>query len=98
SSNGNFTQFGGFDARSGNEPGRVGSRRLLPRVFFSDQTPKPHSPPNAGTSPLYKNPFVIAGNSYFNPPNGHLGDGNYFFYNVASVTPALPRGDLQLYY
>src|SRR6478609_9561084 len=98
SSNGNFTQFGGFDARSGNEPGRVGSRRLLPRLFFSDQTPKPHSAPNAATSPLYKNPFVIAGNSYFNPPNGHLGDGNYFFYNFASVTPALPPGDRQVYY
>jgi iron complex outermembrane recepter protein len=98
SSNGNFIQFGGFDARSGNEPGRVGSRRLLPNLFFSAQTPKPHSAPNAATSPFYKNPFTIAGNSYFNPPNGHLGDGNYFFYNFASVTPALPPGDRQVYY
>ena len=98
SSNGNFTQFGGFDARSGNEPGRVGSRRLLPRLFFSDNGPKPHSAPNAATSPFYKNPFVIAGNSYFNPPNGHLGDGNYFFFNFASFTPALPPGDRQVYY
>src|SRR5689334_11963534 len=31
SSNGNFTQFGGFDARSGNEPGRVQGLRLLPK-------------------------------------------------------------------
>ena len=36
SSNGNFTQFGGFDSRSGNEPGRVGGFRLLPSLFFSD--------------------------------------------------------------
>src|SRR6187551_1829960 len=98
SSNGNFTQFGGFDARSGNFPGRVASRRLVPRLFFSDQTPKPHSAPNAATSPFYKNPFAIAGNQYFNPANGHLGDGNYFFYNFASVTPALPPGDRQVYY
>src|SRR5881296_3802520 len=34
SSNGNFLDFGGFDARSGNEPGRVGSRRLIPSLFF----------------------------------------------------------------
>src|SRR6476661_7528065 len=98
SSNGNFTQFGGFDARSGNFPGRIASRRLVPRLFFSDQTPKPHSAPNAATSPFYKNPFAIAGNQYFNPANGHLGDGNYFFYNFASVTPALPPGDRQVYY
>src|SRR3954462_14571792 len=98
SSNGNFTQFGGFDQRSGNLPGRVASRRLVPRLFFSDQTPPPHSAPNAAHSPFYKNPFVIAGNQYFNPANGHLGDGNYFFYNFASVTPALPPGDRQVYY
>src|SRR4249920_2957652 len=99
SSNGNFTQFGGFDSRSGNEPGRVGGFRLLPSLFFSNfPGPKPHSAPNAATSPFYKNPFVIAGNSYFNPPNGHLGDGNYFFYNFATVTPALPPGDRQVYY
>ena len=98
SSNGNFTQFGGFDARSGNEPGRVGSRRLVPNLFFSANGPKPHSAPNAATSPFYKNPFAIAGNSYFNPPNGHLGDGNYFFFNFAAFTPALPPGDRQVYY
>src|ERR1700748_2153720 len=54
SSNGFFIPFGGFDARSGNEPGGVQGFRLLPRLFFSDQTPKPHSAPNAATSPLYK--------------------------------------------
>src|SRR5438132_9551185 len=34
SSNGFFVPFGGFDARSGNFPGRVGSRRLLPTMFY----------------------------------------------------------------
>src|SRR5205807_6434071 len=55
SSNGNFTRFGGFDARSGNFPGRVGSFRLLPSLFFGPgglpqpgvNTPLPHSAPNA---------------------------------------------------
>src|SRR5881227_3287751 len=34
SSNGNFVPFGGFDIRSGSFPGRVGSFRLLPGMFF----------------------------------------------------------------
>ena len=56
SSNGNFVPFGGFDVRSGNEPGRVQGTRLIPRLFFSDRTPTPHSAPNASTSPFYTNP------------------------------------------
>jgi len=35
SSNGDFNAFGGFDARSGNFPGRLGSSRLIPSLFFS---------------------------------------------------------------
>src|ERR1700726_1443127 len=50
SSNGNLTRFGGIDARSSNEPGRVGSFRLIPRLFFSANSPPPHSAPNAATS------------------------------------------------
>src|SRR5262245_31000864 len=56
SSNGNFNRFGGFDTRSGNFPGRVGSRRLIPRLFFSANTPPPHSAPNLATSPFYISP------------------------------------------
>ena len=37
SSNGNFVRFGGFDVRSGNEPGRVQGTRLIPSLFFSDR-------------------------------------------------------------
>src|SRR5213593_1280497 len=53
SSNGNFIPFGGFDERSPSFPGRVGGFRLLPKLFFSSQTPPPHSAANVGTSPLY---------------------------------------------
>src|SRR5438094_6547873 len=68
SSNGFFIPFGGFDARSGNFPGRVQSRRLLPSLFFGPaglpefgvNTPLPHSAPNAAHSPFYKNPYAIA--------------------------------------
>src|SRR5947209_10956258 len=68
SSNGNFIRFGGPDVRSGNFPGRVGSFRLLPSLFFSTNTPAPHSAPNVGTSPFYIRPT----DSAFNNGNGFL--------------------------
>jgi outer membrane receptor protein involved in Fe transport len=124
SSNAWFTPFGGFDGRSGNFPGRVTSRRLLPTMFFAPvggpqigiNTPKPHSAPNGATSPFYKNPFAIAPNAYPGPPGiinsgvngvnapqvlpgyGYKGGGDYFFFNFAAFTPALPPGDRQVYY
>src|SRR2546428_2132706 len=53
SSNAFQIPFGGFDNRSGNFPGRVTSRRLLPSMFFAPaglpqlrvNTPPPHSAP-----------------------------------------------------
>src|ERR1700747_3213384 len=45
SSNGDFNRFGGVDARSGNFPGHLGTSsgpRLIPRLFFSANTPPPH--------------------------------------------------------
>jgi iron complex outermembrane recepter protein len=113
SSNGFFIPFGGVDNRSGNFPGRVGSRRLIPTLFFSANTPPPHSAPNAATSPFYANPFVVNPNAYpgapgiNNPVTGvivpqtgtkYRGGGDYFFYNFAAVTPALPPADRQVYY
>src|ERR1044071_2114021 len=119
SSNGFFIPFGGFDARSGNEPGRVQGRRLLPRMFFAPpgptqfgvNAPFPHSAPNRATSPFYKSPYAVNPNAYPGAPGIHnpiqqldqfgtdyKGGGNYFFYNFASVTPALPPGDRQVYY
>jgi iron complex outermembrane receptor protein len=93
SSNANFVPFGGFDVRSGNEPGRVQSRRLIPSLFFSANSPPPHSAPNARTSPFYTSPFAVPGII-----NGKPGDGNYLFFNFAAFTPALPPADRQVVY
>src|SRR2546421_1613369 len=93
SSNGNFVPFGGFDVRSGNEPGRVHGERLIPSLFFSATAPTPHSAPNVATSPFYTNPFAVPGII-----NGTPGDGNYLFFNFAAFTPALPPADRQTFY
>src|SRR5882724_3121402 len=71
SSNGFFIPFGGVDNRSGNFPGRVGSRRLIPTLFFSENTPAPHSAPNAATSPFYANPFAVNQNAFPGAPGIH---------------------------
>src|SRR5437762_2377661 len=103
SSNGNFIPWGGLDNRSGNFPGHYGGfvgRRLVPSLFFSANTPPPHSAPNVATSPFY----VSATSSKLNHGNGFFNgtlqglDGNYAAYNFASVTPNLPPGDRQVYY
>jgi iron complex outermembrane receptor protein len=93
SSNGNFVRFGGFDVRSGNEPGRVHSERLIPSLFFSANAPTPHSAPNVATSPFYTPPGAVPGII-----NGTPGDGNYLFFNFAAFTPALPPADRQTFY
>ncbi len=80
--------LGGFDERSGNFPGRVQSFRLIPKLFFSANSPPPHSSANAATSPYYVNPFAVA----------KYPDGNYFFYNYSAQTPAIPAADRQSYY
>ncbi|MGC1323897.1 MAG: TonB-dependent receptor [Candidatus Udaeobacter sp.] len=111
SSNAFQIPWGGFDARSGNEPGRVQNSRLIPRLFFSDKTPPPHSAPNAATSPFYANPFAVNPNANPGAPGIHnpratldqigtkyRGGGDYFFYNFAAVTPALAPEDRQVYY
>ncbi|MGB9475236.1 MAG: TonB-dependent receptor plug domain-containing protein, partial [Candidatus Udaeobacter sp.] len=74
-------------------------------------TPLPRSAPNAGTSPSYVDPFVISSNAYPGAPGIHnsrvtlnqtgtkyRGGGDYFFYDFAAVTPALPPADRQVYY
>ena len=60
--------WGGFDNRSFGEPGRIGGFRLIPKLFFSANSPLPHSAPNAATSPFYVNPSVIAPDAYPGPP------------------------------
>jgi iron complex outermembrane receptor protein len=122
SSNGFQIPFGGLDNRSGNFPGRVGGRRLLPSMFFGPgglpipgvNTPIPGSSTGAANSPFYVNPFVIAPNAYPGAPGiigpnalqapfpqtgtQYKGGGDYFFFNFAAFTPALPPGDRQVYY
>jgi iron complex outermembrane recepter protein len=91
SSNANALAFGGFDNRSSNLPGWVGGFpgfRLIPKLFFSAKSPPPHSAPNVTSSPYYVNPFAIT--SY--------PDGDYFAYNFAALTPAIPSADRQSYY
>ena len=83
----------------------------LPR--FGVNTPLPHSAPNVQTSPFYVNPFVIAPNAYPGPPGinnprvqepqtlgtyGYKGGGDYFLFNFAALTPALPPADRQSFY
>jgi iron complex outermembrane receptor protein len=108
--------WGGFEFRSGNEPGAIGTFpgfRLIPKLFFSANSPPPHSAPNAATSPYYVNPFVIAPNAYPGPPGinnprvslpqtlpgyGYKGGGDYFFYNFLADTPEIPATNRQSYY
>jgi iron complex outermembrane recepter protein len=99
SSNGDFNRFGGFDARSGNFPGRLGTLRLVPSIFFSGRTPTPHSAANLANSPFYISPAAFHIRDHTNNLGNPVpGDGNYSAYNFASVTPALPPGDRQVYY
>ena len=125
SSNAFQIPWGGFDVRSGNFPGYIGAFgfRLIPKLFFSANSPPPHSAPNAATSPFYKSPGfpfqVLAGLPVVNPnaypgapgiigPNAihqvpqtgtrYKGGGDYFLFNFAALTPALPTADRQAYY
>src|SRR5207249_7933054 len=126
--------WGGIlDFRDQSVPGRIGFFRLTPKLFFSANSPPPHSAPNVATSPFYKVPYLpflnlrppvgpgippgtpgfIAPNAYpgapgvvgpharqFFPQFGtkYRGGGDYFFYNFAAVTPALPTADRQAFY
>jgi len=80
---------------------------------FGVNTPLPHSAPNVQTSPFYKNPFAVNPNAYPGAPgiigpnasqhvpqfgSDYKGGGDYFVYNFAAITPALPPADRQAYY
>jgi iron complex outermembrane receptor protein len=114
SSNAFQIPWGGIDERSEREPGHIGDVigfRLIPKLFFSANSPPAHSAPNVATSPFYKNPFLIAPNAYPGPPGinfvtgvpetgpiQYKGGGDYFLYNFAAITPALPPADRQALY
>jgi outer membrane receptor protein involved in Fe transport len=89
------------------------SFRLIPKLFFSASSPPPHSAPNAATSPFYKRPFAVNPNAYPGAPGiigpkavqhvpqfgtDYKGGGDYFLYNFAAFTPALPPADRQSFY
>src|SRR6266704_4805321 len=74
--------WGGVDKRLAYSPGHIGAGRfgfrLIPKLFFSANSPPPHSAPNVSTSPFYIRPGfpanVLAGlpvanpNAYPGPP------------------------------
>src|SRR5947207_1969175 len=87
-SNAQALDWGGFDFRSPNFPGRIGSFRLIPSLFFSANSPPPHSAPNVSTSPYYVHPSAVA----------TYPDGDFFAYNFAALTPSIPAADRQSFY
>src|SRR5213595_1687208 len=97
-SNAQVLDWGGGDFRSPNLPGFVGQPftnpevpfgfRLIPKLFFSANSPPPHSAPNVSTSPYYVNPLAVA----------TYPDGDFFFYNFAALTPSIPAADRQSFY
>jgi iron complex outermembrane receptor protein len=64
--------WGTVDFRDRFVPGRIGdfpnAHNLIPRLFFSANSPPPHSAPNAATSPFYVDPVLILPNAYPGPP------------------------------
>jgi hypothetical protein len=58
---------------------------LIPKLFFSGNSPPPHSAPNVSTSPYYTN-------------NVPYPDGNFTLYNDAAVTASIPAADRQSFY
>src|SRR4029450_4308539 len=83
SSNGFQIPWGGIDQRNSFEPGSVGVRRLLPKMFFGPggtplpgvNTPLPHSAPNVATAPFYKAPYFPFLN-FLPPPIGPIRPGD----------------------
>src|SRR5207248_1865870 len=98
SSNAQRLAWGGFDFRSADFPGWIGQPftdpkvlfgfRLIPKLFFSANSPPPHSAPNVSTSPYYVNPLAVA----------TYPDGDFLFYNFAALTPSIPAADRQSFY
>src|SRR5438034_3865653 len=100
SSDADAIRWGGFDFRSANFPGRIGPFRLIPRLFFSANSPSSHSAPNVATSPNYisvSSPVFNNGNGFLNGTLAGL-DGDYVLYNFQALMPAIPPADRQSFY
>jgi iron complex outermembrane receptor protein len=91
SSNGDFTRFGGLDARSGNFAGRVGSFVLNPALVAPTNAPGTHpfTPDAAG--------FAAAG---YVPRSSLAGttQNGLFLFNFAALTPAIAAVDREYFY
>src|SRR5438067_4648286 len=97
-SNAQRLDWGGIDFRSFNVPGLIGQPfsnpetpfgfRLIPKLFFSTNSPPPHSAPNVSTSPYYVNPLAVA----------TYPDGDFFAYNFSALTPSIPAANRQSFY
>ena len=114
SANAFYIPFGGLRQRSGTFPGYVGDFpgfRLIPSMFFGSgglprpgvNTPVPHSAPNVATSPFYIFPSDAIGvpaatHAIFGIYPDFKGGGDYFAFNSAAFTPALPPADRQSFY
>src|SRR5204862_5406240 len=74
--------------------------RLLPSLFFSANSPPPHSAANVQTSPFYISPTSPAFNNGKGFFNGTLAgtDGDFVAFNFAASTPALAPADRQSFY
>src|SRR5437868_3141539 len=92
-SNANQLAWGGFDLRSSDFPGVIGpfnneiphGFRLIPTLFFSGNSPPPHSATNVSTSLYYTNKVPYP-------------DGKFTAYNTAAVTATMPAADRQSVY
>src|SRR5438552_9955923 len=92
-SNANQLAWGGFDFRNTDFPGVIGQVfsiqalgfRLIPKLFFSGDSPPPHSAPSVSTSP-------------YNTNNVPYPDGNFTLYNGAAATASIPAADRQSFY
>jgi outer membrane receptor protein involved in Fe transport len=90
-SNEDAIRWGGFDSRTGTFPGAIGPFRLIPRLFFSPNSPPPHSAPNVASSRHYISIFSPAfynGSGFLNGTLAGL-DGNYVLYNFAALIPSI---------
>src|SRR5436190_8846807 len=94
-SNAQAIPFGGGDGRSSNSPGKIVASApggtdtfiLIPTIA----APAPHSAPNAATSPQYIH-------RPFDGHNGPFYNSDFFAYNFAALTPAIPNADRQSFY
>jgi iron complex outermembrane receptor protein len=94
-SNGNAIPFGGGDNRSINKPGGIFANGENTQLFLDPNiaAPTPHAFPNAVSDPQY-----IAINPATTGHNTALYNSNFFAFNFAALTPAIPAADRQSFY